>query len=172
MLCWGKFKDAFVANFNLLELSCCIWIAYSLNKLLARRQVVVMKCHHCKENKLSKEFPFYPLTDHCDHPLLHCLDVSIQIAYSYWFCFKFHVHVAKIRCMMLCVYVGYMCVSMYVWILSLDPEKFEPQTYCSSVSITLYLETNERSISRQQRWISSQISTCHRTTGFSERTKA
>jgi hypothetical protein len=39
-----------------------------------------MKCHLCKENKLSKEFPFYALTEKCDHPLLHCLDVSIQLA--------------------------------------------------------------------------------------------
>mgnify|MGYP002803909615 FL=1 len=35
-----------------------------------------MKCHLCKESKLFKEFPFYPLTDKCDHPLLHCLDCA------------------------------------------------------------------------------------------------
>ena len=37
-----------------------------------------MICHLCEEDKLSKEFPFEPLTDNCDHPLLHCLRVSIQ----------------------------------------------------------------------------------------------
>ena len=39
-----------------------------------------MKCHLCEEDKLSKEFPFYPLTDNCNnHPLLHCLDVSMLL---------------------------------------------------------------------------------------------
>ncbi|XP_028413485.1 uncharacterized protein LOC114536328 [Dendronephthya gigantea] len=37
-----------------------------------------MKCHLCKEDKLSKEFPFYSLTDDCNHALLHCLDCSIS----------------------------------------------------------------------------------------------
>ena len=35
-----------------------------------------MICHLCKEDKLSEEFPFDPLTVNCDHALLHCLDVS------------------------------------------------------------------------------------------------
>ena len=42
-----------------------------------------MKCHRCQEDKLSKEFPFYPLTEDCDHPLLHCLDVSMLCFNSY-----------------------------------------------------------------------------------------
>ena len=33
-----------------------------------------MKCHNCKEEKLSKEFPLEHLTKECiKHPLLHCL---------------------------------------------------------------------------------------------------
>ena len=38
-----------------------------------------MKCHRCEEDKLSKEFPFYPLTESCNHALLHCLDVSMSL---------------------------------------------------------------------------------------------
>lgn len=48
-----------------------------------------MKCHHCQEDKLSKEFPFYPLTEDCNHALLHCLDVSMTMVVSsfvYGFC--------------------------------------------------------------------------------------
>ncbi|XP_028413427.1 uncharacterized protein LOC114536292 isoform X2 [Dendronephthya gigantea] len=37
-----------------------------------------MKCHGCQEDKLSKEFPFYPLTEDCDHPILHCLDCATE----------------------------------------------------------------------------------------------
>ncbi|XP_060063425.1 uncharacterized protein LOC132543898 [Ylistrum balloti] len=37
-----------------------------------------MLCRHCSNDKLSREFPSYDVTDNCDHPSLICMECVIQ----------------------------------------------------------------------------------------------
>ncbi|XP_046855656.1 uncharacterized protein LOC124448712 [Xenia sp. Carnegie-2017] len=54
-----------------------------------------MKCHRCCDKKLSNEFPFFPLTEDCDHALLHCLDCAIESVKKYQMCSLCEIRVTE-----------------------------------------------------------------------------
>ncbi|XP_046855403.1 uncharacterized protein LOC124448402 [Xenia sp. Carnegie-2017] len=45
-----------------------------------------MECRLCHDEKLSNEFPFFPLTEKCDHALLHCLHCAVNCVKTYHKC--------------------------------------------------------------------------------------
>lgn len=84
-LVFSEVINFFSFPFTFLTVKICI----NYNHCTSINYECKMKCHRCCDKKLSNEFPFFPLTEDCDHALLHCLDVSkSQYFFLEWSLFR------------------------------------------------------------------------------------